>query len=324
MDVNPRDIALQTLKTCMGVKEGEEVVITVDSPQRKIGQWFFDAAQELNTEAVLIEFFPRKNHGEEPPPAVARTMKEADVVMMITSMSLSHTEARFAATKNGVRIASMPMVTEDMMLRTLAIDYAELKADCDKLADMLSKGNYVHLKSPAGTDLTFSVKDREGRCDGGLYTERGAFGNLPAGESFIAPIEGTASGVLVIDGSMAGTGYVDKPIKIKVENGMAEDVSGGKSAKKINEILEKFGSKARNIAELGIGVNPKAKLTGFTLEDEKIAGSCHIALGDNSTFGGNVKVESHLDGVILNPTLTIDGKNILENGKFSPEKVMKE
>lgn len=316
MEVNPRDIALQTLKNCMGVNEGEEVVIVVDCPQRKIGQWFFEAAEELKAEAVLIEFFPRENHGEEPPPAVARTMKEADVVVMITSMSLSHTEARFSATKNGVRIASMPMVTEDMMLRTLSVDYAGLKSACSSLADVLTKGNDVHLKSPAGTDLIFSIADREGKSDGGLYTERGAFGNLPAGEAFIAPIEGTASGVLVIDGSMAGTGYVDEPIIIKVKNGMAETVSGGKSAKKIKEILDKFGIKAGNIAELGIGLNPKAKLTGFTLEDEKIAGTCHIALGDNSTFGGSVKVESHLDGVILNPTLKVDGKVILEDGKL--------
>ncbi|MBZ4688516.1 MAG: aminopeptidase [Clostridia bacterium] len=315
-----KQIALQTLKNCMAVKEGEEVVVVVDSPLKKIGENFLEAAKELKSEAVLVEFMPRENNGEEPPPAVAGAMKNGDVLMLITSRSLSHTKARHAACKAGARVASMPMVTEDMIKRTLALDYAEMKETCDRYADFLTGANEVHLTTPAGTDLTFSIAGREGQSDSGILHNKGDFGNLPAGEAFIAPVEGSAKGTIVIDGSMAGVGLVDEPIKIKVKNGLAIEITGGESAKKLSAIVEKYGEKARNIAELGIGVNPQAKLTGFTLEDEKIAGSCHIALGDNSTFGGNVSVDSHLDGVILKPTLVIDGKKLIDSGKLSLSK----
>jgi leucyl aminopeptidase (aminopeptidase T) len=229
---------------------------------------------------------------------------------LITSQSLSHTKARHEANKNGARTASMPLVTEDMLMRTLAIDYIKVKEVCDKYAEILSKGSRVKITSPAGTDLSFSIENREGQSDGGIFHEKGIFGNLPAGEAFIAPVEGTAEGKLVIDGSMAAVGLVDEPIIINVKNGSAVEISGGESAEKLNKIMDKYGEKARNIAELGIGLNPAAELTGFILEDEKIAGSCHIALGDNSTFGGTVSVDSHLDGVILNPTLFVDGKEV--------------
>ncbi len=305
-----KEIAFQTLKNCMDVKKGENVTIVVDAPLKKIGKFFLEAAKEMETEVVLVEFLPRNNNGEEPPVSVADAMKNSDVLLIITSKSLSHTKARHEATKNGARTASMPLVTEEMLLRTLAIDYTKVKETCDKYAEILNNGSEVRITSPADTDLTFSIENREGQSDGGIFHERAIFGNLPAGEAFIAPVEGTANGKLVIDGSMAGVGLVDEPIIIKVEDGLAVNISGGESAKKLEKIVDKYGQKARNIAELGIGLNPAAKLTGFILEDEKILGSCHIALGDNSTFGGKVSVDSHLDGVILNPTLMVDGKEI--------------
>ena len=311
-----KQIALQTLKNCMAVKKSEEVVIVVDTPLKSIGEKFLEAAKELKSEAVLMEFLPRENNGEEPPPTVAGAMKNADVLMLITSRSLSHTQARHEACKAGARAASMPMVTEDMLTRTLALDYTRLKDRCDKYAARLSEGSEVHLTTPAGTALTFSITGRKGYSDSGILHEKGDFGNLPAGEAFVAPVEGSASGILVIDGSMAGIGLVDEPLKIKVKNGLAVEITGGESVAKLNAIVNKYGEKARNIAELGIGTNSRAKLTGFTLEDEKIAGSCHIALGDNSTIGGNVVVDSHLDGVLLKPTLVIDGKKVIDEGRL--------
>ncbi len=312
-----KDAARLTLSKCMGVKKGEQVLIVTDTPLVELGKYFVEAAKELEAESMQMIFSPRQNNGEEPPEAVANALKASDVALLITSKSLSHTQARKQANLAGARVASMPGVTEEMITRTLTIDYSILQKDCSYLEEILNNGNTVHLTTELGTDITFSIENRSGKIDGGVYIKPGDFGNLPAGEVYIAPVEGTANGKIVIDGSMAGVGLVDEPIILTVERGLAVKVSGGNSAAKLESILEKYGEKSRNIAELGIGIHPQAKLTGEILEDEKILGTVHIALGDNSTFGGTVEVASHLDGVILNPTLKIDDKIIIDNGKLT-------
>jgi leucyl aminopeptidase (aminopeptidase T) len=247
-------------------------------------------------------------------------MLEADVVLMATSKSLSHTRARKEANNRGARVASLPGLTEEVMARTLSSGYGHIADLCRLYAAKITGAREVRITTAKGTDLIFSLEGRMGVADTGLLHAPGAFGNLPAGEAYIAPLEGTAQGILVVDGSMAGVGLIQEPIKIKVENGLATEITGGEEAKKLNALMEKHGQKARNIAELGIGLNDQAKITGVVLEDEKALGTIHIALGDNSTFGGTVEVDSHLDGIVLNPTVTVDGEVIIENGKLQLHK----
>ena len=115
---------------------------------------------------------------------------------------------------------------------------------------------------------------------------------------------------------MAGIGVVKNPIKITVEKGYATKITGGTEARKLVKMLSKFGKKGRNIAELGIGTNDKVKLSGNLLEDEKVLGTVHIALGNNKSMGGNISVPIHVDGVIKKPTVYFDGKIIMKNGKL--------
>ena len=133
----------------------------------------------------------------------------------------------------------------------------------------------------------------------------------------MAPVEGTSNGVFVVDGSMAGLGLIKNAnIKIEVENGYATKITGGKMASKLKQQLDGVGKQARNIAEFGIGTNDSAKLSGILLEDEKVMGTIHIALGNNVSMGGSVNVPIHLDGIIKKPTVYLDGKMIMENGKL--------
>ena len=126
-------------------------------------------------------------------------------------------------------------------------------------------------------------------------------------------MEGTAEGLVVVDGSIVGT--LREKIRIKVEKGKAVEIRG-KNADKLVRMLTKVGKEAFNLAEFGIGTNPNARLTGIVLEDEKVLGTCHIALGDNSTFGGQVRVGVHMDGILLKPTVRLDRKTIMERGKL--------
>ena len=181
---------------------------------------------------------------------------------------------------------------------------------------MLTEAETARVVTPFGTDFTMSLKGRVGEDDCGVYNTPGAFGNLPAGEAYIAPLEGTANGTLVYDASMGGIGLLDDPIRVTVENGEAVKVEGGKEAEQLNAMLEEAGRPGRNIAELGIGTNRGASLNGSVLEDEKVLGTIHIALGDNANFGGTVQAECHLDGLLTHPDLYLDGELVMKDGKL--------
>ncbi len=309
--------AMIAVKDCMAVKEGENVLVITDEPLRKIGYALWEAAKSLGAEAVITEILPRRSNGEEPPQPVAEFMKLMDVVLIPTSKSLSHTESRRNASKAGVRIATLPGITEDTMARTLNANYELIAERSNKLAGIISRGSNVRITSGIGTDINLVVEGREGHADTGLNHKPGDFSNLPAGEAYVAPLEGKSSGVVVFDGSMAGVGKLNNEvIRVKVEEGFATEITGGKGAERLLSIMTPFGKLAFNLAELGIGTHDKALITGSVLEDEKAIGTIHIAFGDNKSMGGTVRVASHLDGVVMKPTVSVDGELIMEDGRL--------
>ena len=294
---------------CFGVKGGESVVIVVDTlTPPSIGASLFESARNIGCEVMLMTMQPRSHHGEEPPKAVAEAMLKADVVIAPTTLSLTHTQARITACRAGARIASMPGITEKMM------NTGGITANCGMLYDIAQKWNQrlgnvreVRVVSDAGTDIVFDLEGCTWMMDTGLCHAKGCSSNLPAGEMYIAPKD--ANGVYVVDGSLSGFGLLDSPLEINVRNRYVTSIKG-EYARKLETVLEKVGEKARNIAELGIGINPEARLIGNVLEDEKVGGTVHIALGDNSCFGGDVIAGIHLDGIIKKPVLFLDGKKI--------------
>jgi aminopeptidase len=301
---------------CMGVKAGERVLIVTDEPLRTIGYALWQEAKSLGTEVMLVEMLPRKTNGEEAPPEIAELMKQVDVVLCPTSKSLTHTDSRRNASAKGVRIATLPGVTEEIMVRCMNADYNEIARKTYKLCEMLEKTETVRVTAPRGTDIAMPIKGRTAHASSGLFREKGQWGNLPTGEAYLAPVEGISNGVVVVDGSMASVGMVKTPIKIIVKDGFATDITGGSEAKRLIELLEPHGKDARTVAEFGIGTNDKAILTGAILEDEKVMGTIHIAFGDNKSMGGSVRVASHLDGLIKEPTVWFDDRVIMKDGRF--------
>ena len=304
-------------KINMAVKGKERVLIIIDKNKKTLGKKFFRIGTKFTKKIELIEIPVGKVNGEEPPSDVANKMWDYDVVLLITTKSLTHTTARKNACKKGCRIGSLPGVTESMLKRALNVDYKKMHQRISKISDVLDKGNIVKVLSKKGTELEFSIKERaaHGRTSG-IFVEKGKYGNLPDGESFIAPVERSANGVYVVDGSLGSVGKVDKPVKIFVSEGYVVKVEGGRAAKKLLELLNAAGKKAKNIAEFGIGTNEKAIISGNMLEDEKVMGTCHIALGNNSGFGGKVEVGLHIDGLIKKPDVFVDDKLMMKEGKL--------
>ncbi len=304
------------IKDCMGAKKRESILIITDENKKEIGYNLYQNAIRLGHKSLYVEMKSLEYHGQEPPEAVSTLMQMYDVVLCPTTKSLTHTDARRNASAKGVRIATFPGITKDVMIRGLNADYKKIAKLTIKLSKLLEKTKSVRVTAPNGTDIIMEIAGRKAIPSKGLFHKKGESGNLPTGEAFIAPLERKSNGIFVVDGSMAGIGVVKNPIKITVEKGYATKITGGTEARKLVKMLSKFGKKGRNIAELGIGTNDKVKLSGNLLEDEKVLGTVHIALGNNKSMGGNISVPIHVDGVIKKPTVYFDGKIIMKNGKL--------
>jgi len=226
-----------------------------------------------------------------------------------------------------------PGVTRDIFLRTVPIDYQRLRKEAGALKELLDRAEGVRITSPKGTDLFIGIKDREAMLDDGEFSKPGSGGNLPAGEAFISPELGNSEGTLVFDGSISlydKTQIIQEPIVCKVEKGFVVSITGGEEAEKLQrtidmsyenarkmkdegkfseETMEDYVKNATNLGELGIGLNPKAQITGNMLEDEKAYHTCHIAIGAN--YDGDANALIHLDGLVKEPSMTA----IMPNGE---------
>jgi leucyl aminopeptidase (aminopeptidase T) len=228
-----------------------------------------------------------------------------------------------------------PGITADIFMRSIPIDYAQLKKECRAIKLILDTAASIKVKSSAGTNITIPVEGRKAFCDDGNFSFPGAGGNLPAGEVFISPLVGKSNGTIVFDGSISLQSrdiLIDNPIIVNVEKGYVTSIEGKAEAQALRETIEKgmenailfetegkllkgkgeiYRKNSRNIGELGIGLNPKAKITGNMLEDEKANKTCHIAIGSN--YDDDAPALIHLDGLIREPDITvftIDGKEI--------------
>ena len=316
MNTELKNAAIIALKDCMGLQKEETLLIVCDETKREIALALHEAGKELCKESILLEMNSREINGQEPPRQIAELMKQVDAVICPTSKSLTHTNARREAAALGVRVGTMPGITVDCMVRCLNADYEKIIALTEHIAQKLVGVKNIRVVTNKGTDLFMPVDGRQILPSRGVMRNKGEWGNLPSGEVYMAPWEDKSNGRLVIDGSMAGLGMIKTPITIEVVNGYAEKISGGEEADRLIALLEKSGRESRAVAEFGIGTNYKAQLTGMILEDEKVFGTIHIAFGNNISMGGNISVNSHLDGLVNQPDVYFDDELIMEKGKM--------
>ena len=243
-----------------------------------------------------------------------------DCVIALSNYSTSHTRFRDFLTKIcGCRYASMPLFDISMLEGAMNVDWKALAKRTIGIAKIVNMAEFIKIKTPNGTFISFSKKGRKAISDTGVLTRKGSFGNLPAGEVYLAPVEGTAYGRLVLE--WGPTRHLESPIILTVKDGYVVDISGeDKYAEYLSMRLSERKENG-NIAELGIGTNASAKRPDNILESEKILGTVHIALGDNSPFGGHIKTPFHQDFVFFKPTVTLihkngSRKNILKAGRL--------
>jgi leucyl aminopeptidase (aminopeptidase T) len=306
----------------LNVKPGDKVLVLGDTRAApRVLEALVIAIQQHGGEPTLVIGPALKRHGDEPSQPAAHAVLGSDLVIGCCSVPITHTDAIRNGLRKGIRYLAMGSTTEENLTNGAATaDYEEIDALTMRLTQILGKGREVHITTRSGTDLIMRIEGRQPICFSGRVRDTQPIAAFPDGEATISPVEKSASGTIVIDTSFHEIGHLKEPIVMTVEEGKVADISGGVEAEMLQKIWSERGdANSGNIAELAIGTNERARLIGNTQEHKKLFGSIHIGFGDNLTLGGSVRSNTHMDGVIRTPELTIDGKLIVKDNQFSPE-----
>lgn len=214
-------------------------------------------------------------------------------------------------------LKELPDYNFSMLTQSMDVDYKKMQAEARRIKRILDLGREVRVLTTLGTSLKIGIAGMSAYINDGQELTSG--GNIPVGEVFIAPRKNMVEGKAVIDGSVrtsGGTILVKKPVKLTITNGQIARIEGDKEANALRESMKKVFNKSKNtwgikrIGELGIGLNPNAKVCGPNIINEKALGTAHIAIGSNANFGGTVWAPLHLDQVFHDPQIYVDGKRI--------------
>jgi len=309
--------ARRLVDVCAGIQSGEVVAIVSDTDRpESIRQAVARAVVERGATPVVI-VSPPVPSGAEPPGPIAAAMAAADVILAPTSGAIYHTKSLLAAVEGGARFLAMTAYTPEVLQRGgIFADFTSLAPRVRRLTELLTDASVAHVTAPGGTDLRVRLDGRAAVPIFGTARNSGERTGCPDMESFIAPLETSAEGVVVVDASASIVGVVDEPIRITVRGGRAVAIEGG-DAERILAALDATGHPdADTLAELAFGLNPEAIIRGVIVEDEGVAGTGHVALGSNVFFGGTSTAPIHLDFVYRRPTLTLDGVVVIQDGAF--------
>ena len=307
--------------TCLKLQPKENVLIVTDTNMIDIAELLGIVAAERETTVAMAIMSPLPAPGMEPPNPIAAAMKASDAVMMATTFTLTPSNARAEAQKAGARILSLGgfnynVLTSDAM----QADFLGQKPIVEEVARLLSTTENVLITSKVGTNLRIKLGKRKAHASSNICHEPGTLGSPPDIEAYVAPIEDTAEGTVIIDGSicLSEFGLIKTPIKVTLLKGRIVKIQGGDEATKFENTLESYeDAEMFRLAELGIGLNPKAKLVGDPLIDEGAIGTAHVAFGLNFTYGGTIKnAKTHIDCVFKEPTIELDEKILVKEGNL--------
>jgi leucyl aminopeptidase (aminopeptidase T) len=301
------------------LKKGETVLIVTDTDRpRIITQALAYSAISSGGKVVVVTMEPQDIGGAEPPAPVAAAMAASQVVINQSTFSLTHTAAVREAMKKGARVANLRNVTEEMMVTGgITADYRQIKRITEMIARLLTEADVIRLTTPEGTDLTMRSQGRAAIAQSGFVTKPGELSGLPDGEATLAPLEGVTEGVIVSPYVADQIGQITEPFRMEIVKGRIKSITGGRQARDLKGILEKRDDAGYNAAsQFALGTNSACRVIPNTREVSKKLGTAHIAIGDNISLGGKSKGTYHIDIVLLNVTVYLDGRLIVKDGEY--------
>lgn len=310
--------ARRILEDILGVSPGEQLCLVTDTDRpQAVTAALAAAARYLGAEVTVVTMQARDYGGIDPPVPVQQAIWASQVAILQTSFATTHTHTVREALARGVRVCEFWGVTEDMMLRGgLSEDPVWLERVTDRVGTLLEQAREARLTTPEGTDIRVRLAGRQALRLAGTARTPGSFASLPAGEAAVAPLEGSATGRLVMPYLVEhrDIGRPKEPLEVRVEEGRVVEVKGGVEAGRLARALEEAGPLSGNLAEFAIGTNRRCRLDVGLREAKKAWGTAHVALGDNRTLGGMVESPLHIDLIFQRPTVTLDGQVVVRDG----------
>ena len=314
-DEKIRNSAKTVIETCMQLRSHENLLIITDPNTAEIGQALYEAGSQISDRVLMVMMPSTHRHGQEPPSPVADLMRRQHVVIAATRYSLTHTRARLVSSKDGARIATMPGVSRSMLIEGgMTADFDELQSHIASMARVLRKHRNITISSQDGESLEFSIAGRWNLEDNGICNRPGQVTNLPAGKIFAEIKPESVTGVIKINGTWDSVS-LSQPISILVDEGKIVDIQGSNEGDLNEQIIEFIDERMDSIKiiEFGFGMNPKARISGSALEDEKVLGSCYIVLQQPATRRTH---ELRATGILTDATVSLGDKTLIKNGKF--------
>ncbi|MCD6229914.1 MAG: aminopeptidase [Candidatus Diapherotrites archaeon] len=299
--------AKSAVEKCLAIKKGEEILIITDEKKIRIATLLADECIKIGAKVTTVFLQKTQRPLTEIPKCIEKAAIACDVAM--TPFSSFHEEGTFRfrliklLAENNARVAHMPNIPLSAIESgAIGADFKEIKKASEKITEKLKGSDEITIVSGKNKKLTFSIKNAKTLIDDGNLTKPGNWGNLPAGEAFLVPVPETGNGEFECNVTAGGIGKIMTPITLVFENGKIVKINGKSSqADKIRNAIKNATGGKDILCEFGIGTNPFAKQCGNTLVDEKLMGTCHIAVGENTGFGGNNSSSIHIDFVTSNP-----------------------
>jgi leucyl aminopeptidase (aminopeptidase T) len=314
---NKYDACKVLLTTCSDSKKEERLLFVTDPTSYEVAGVMWEAATDFPQKSMII-MDERTMHGQDPNRMVAAAMANADVVFGITKFSLFHSQARRDAVSRGARFVNMVDYKVSMFeAGGLYVDFEQQGEVCSYLGKAMM-GDTITITTKRGTNCTASIKDRKTVPQYARSLKKGESSSPPDIECAIGAIEGTANGVVYVDGSIPHPelGLIRDEIKLDIRDSKIVSITGGRQAEVLSQILHNFNDEnVYWVGEIGIGLNPKCELNGNMLEDEGCAGTMHFGFGSNTGFYGTISSSYHLDMVVREPTIIVDGRCIVDEGE---------
>lgn len=311
------------VENCASIKEGEQVLIVADFETVSSAQIIAKAAYAIGAEVTIGIMSPREVDGYEPTESIAAAMRKAQVILTPVSKSLAHTKATDGALTDGARVLSLTAISEELIAsEAFEADFKKQRPICEKVAQLFTEAEEVKIFTPPGTNLKVSAKGRKGNAHACIVDSPGQFSAAPNIEASFSPVEGTMEGVFVADASIPyfGIGLLSIPVIFTIKEGKVVKIEGGKEAEKIKELWkEQDDPNVYNIAQVAVGLNPRVKAVVGRLGcnyDEGAFGTAHIGIGTSALLGGKVRAAIHFDAIMSKPTMELDGRALLKDGKL--------
>lgn len=304
------------IKDYLSLNDEESILVISDHKKQELSLLVFELAKKVTSDVYYLELGNTAD-SQDLPNIILEASKAVDTIMVIADIPIYQSNMLREISSLGIRVAILPQISEDGLGRCMQAETDEILKNAELFESKLKNTSIVRIESKNGTDISLPIKNRDIFVDTGILRKIGEVGIVPSSKVYVSPWDEKSNGIIVFDGYIDQIGVLKNTISVQIEDGIATKITGdGEEAKLLAKILNKYGEEARNLAEFGLGINPKAIISNDFYESESALGTCFIAFGNNLRLGGNVDIPLRLSCIIEKPSVLFDDENFITNGKM--------